>query len=69
MKAVEFTIELSGAAVLTIPEEIAGQLPRSGRARVIVLTDDSDESEWRAAAYEQFLRDDFTGDAIYDSIQ
>ena len=68
MNAVEFTTELTGAAVLPIPREIAAQLPKSGKARIIVLTDDAtDEAEWRAGAYEQFLRDDSAADAIYDS--
>lgn len=40
MNAVEFTTELSGAAVLTIPVEIAAQLPKTGMARIIVLTDE-----------------------------
>jgi hypothetical protein len=70
MNAVEFTMELSGAAVLPIPREIAAQLPKSGKARVIVLTgDDTDDAEWRAGAYEQFLRDDSAEDAIYDSLR
>ena len=68
MNAVEFTTELSGAAVLAIPVEIAAQLPKTGRARIIVLTDErSDDADWRAGAYEQFLRDDPQEDAIYDS--
>ena len=49
MNAVEFTTELSGAAVLTIPVEIAA------------------DADWRAWAYQQFLRDDPQEDAIYDS--
>ncbi len=70
MNAVEFTTELSGAAVLPIPREIAAQLPKSGKARILILTDDaSDEAEWRAGAYEQFLRDDSAEDAIYDSLR
>jgi hypothetical protein len=70
MNAVEFTTELSGAAVLPIPREIAAQLPKSGKARIIVLTNDAtDEAEWRAGAYEQFLRDDSAEDAIYDSLR
>jgi hypothetical protein len=70
MNAIEFTTELSGAAVLPIPSEIAAQLPKSGKARVIVLTDeDTDDAEWRAAAYEQFLRDDSPEDAIYESLR
>jgi hypothetical protein len=68
MNAVEFTTELSGTSVLEIPQEAVAQLPKAGKARVIVLTDeDSDDAEWRAAAYEQFLRDDPPDDAIYDS--
>jgi hypothetical protein len=68
MNAVEFMRELSGAAVLPIPREIAAQLPISGKARVIVLTnEDSDEAEWRAGAYEQFLQDDSAADAVYEA--
>ena len=68
MNAVEFTTELSSEPVLAIPQEIAAQLPKSGRARIIVLTaEDSDDAQWRDAAYEQFMRDDSPEDAIYDS--
>ena len=70
MKAVEFTTELSGANVLHIPSEAAAQLPKAGKARVIVLTDEgNEEAEWRQGAYEQFLRDDAPEDAIYDSLR
>jgi len=70
MKAVEFTTELSGATVLHIPTEAAAQLPKAGKARVIVLTDEGDEeAEWRQGAYEQFLREDAPEDAIYDSLR
>ena len=70
MNAVEFTTELSGVAMLSIPREIAAQLPKSGKACVIVLTDDAtDEVEWRAEAYEQFLRDDSAEDAFYYSLR
>jgi hypothetical protein len=68
MNAVEFTTELTGAAVLPIPAAIAAQLPRTGKARIIMLTEEhSDDADWRAGAYEQFLRDDPQEDAIYDS--
>ena len=70
MNAVEFTTELSGAPVLQIPSDAAAQLPKAGQARVIVLTEgDTDEAEWRSAAYEQFLRGDSPEDAIYDSLR
>ena len=68
MNAVEFTTELSASGMLKIPSEAAAQLPKSGIARVIVLTqEDSEDAEWRRGAYQQFLRDDPPDDAIYDS--
>jgi hypothetical protein len=36
MCAVEFTIELKGERVLTIPDEVAAGLPKTGTARVII---------------------------------
>ena len=48
MNAVEFTTELSGAAVLPIPIEVAAQLPKTGLARIIVLTDEHSDD---AAAF------------------
>jgi hypothetical protein len=70
MNAIEFTTELSGAPILEIPSSIAAQLPKAGRARVIVLTNDgTDDAEWQAASYEQFLREDPPEDAVYDSLR
>ena len=68
MHAVEFTTELSGKGVVTIPQEVAAQLPKTGQARVIILTDgDPEDARWRSAAYEQFMRDDSDEDAVYDT--
>lgn len=68
MNAVEFTTELSDSRMLPIPREVAAQLPRTGRARVIILKDElTGDAEWRLGAYQQFLRDDSPEDAIYDS--
>ena len=65
MHAVEFTIELKGESVVPIPEEVAAELPKTGVARVIILTaDDREDAQWHGAAYEQFLRDDAPEDAI-----
>ena len=68
MQAIEFITDLSGDPILRIPHEAATQLPTTGRVRVIVLTaQDEDDVDWRHAAYEQFLRDEPSEDAIYDS--
>ena len=70
MNAVEFTTELSDSGVLTIPSDVASRLPKAGKARVIVLTEDgSEDADWQTAAYQQFLRDDPPEDAIYDSLR
>ena len=59
MNAIEFTTELNGAAALPIPKDVAARLPKTGRARVIVLTaDDGEDAEWCSVAYERFLRED-----------
>ena len=66
MHAIEFITELSDQPVLTVPREVAAQLPKQGRARIIVLTSDEgfEDAQWRQAAYEQFVRDDPPEDAI-----
>lgn len=70
MKAVESTTELSEQPVLTIPDNVADQLPKTGSARVIVITNGVEEdAEWQTAAYEQFLRDDSPEDAVYDCLR
>jgi hypothetical protein len=69
MNAIEFTAELNEAGTLHIPSEVAKNLPRSGLARIILLTGDSGgDASWQAAAYQQFLRDDAPEDAIYESL-
>ena len=69
MNAIEFTLELSEKP-FSVPKDVADKLPKSGKARVIVLTeDDSGDAEWKLTAYRQFLRDDSPEDAIYDSLK
>lgn len=65
MQAVEFETDLTGKATLSLPKKVAKQLPPSGKAKVIVLYGE-DETEWRKAAYEQFMKDDAPEDAVYD---
>jgi hypothetical protein len=70
MNAVEFTADLAGTNVLKIPPNIFAQLPKSGKARVIVLTGDSaTDTDWQQGAYEQFLREDPPEDAVYETLR
>jgi hypothetical protein len=54
MNDVEFTTEGSGSST--------GPIPKQAEA------DDPDDADWRAAAYEQFLRDDSPEDAGYEEV-
>lgn len=70
MDTIEFETELRGGRTLALPPEIADRLPKTGRAKVIVVVpDDREDQQWRMAAYEHFLRDDCAEDAIYDTYQ
>lgn len=70
MKAVEFTVELSDKPFVAIPRDVAAELPASGVARVIILTEnDEGDRQWRLGAYEQFARDDSPEDAVYDTLK
>ena len=44
MNTVEFITELQGGSVLQIPAAAAAQLPKSGKVRVIVLSEDAADS-------------------------
>jgi hypothetical protein len=70
MSMIEFETELRGEAVLALPPEVIAQLPKSGRATVVMLLQgDHEDDDWRKASYEQFMKDDDPGDAIYDDYQ
>jgi len=70
MTSVEFTAELNGSGTLTIPPDAASRLPKSGRVRVIVLTEqDADDQSWFAAPYQQFLSDDAGEDDIHQPMR
>ena len=67
MRQIEFDTELQGKAFLAIPQEVAAQLPKSGHAKVILLlSENAEDKEWQASAYEQFMREDSPEDSAYD---
>ncbi|MCI0492690.1 MAG: hypothetical protein L0Z07_07120 [Planctomycetes bacterium] len=68
MSPIQFETELRGEPALVLPPEVFAQLPKSGRAKVLVLVEDDPEDEaWRRASYEQFMKDDSPEDAVYDA--
>jgi hypothetical protein len=70
MSSIEFETELRGEPTLTLPSDVIARLPKSGRATIVVhVQDDAEDSEWRKASYEQFMKDDGPEDAVYDALQ
>lgn len=70
MSSIEFETELRGEPALVLPPEVLAQLPKSGRAKVLVLVqDDPEDDQWRRASYEQFMKDDSPEDTVYDAYQ
>jgi hypothetical protein len=68
MDAIQFETELRGESTLTLPPDVLAKLPKSGRARIVLLIqDDSEDEDWRRASYEHFMRDDNPDDAVYDT--
>ncbi|MEX2092527.1 MAG: hypothetical protein WD971_07605 [Pirellulales bacterium] len=70
MSSIEFQTELHGESNLPLPPDVVAQLPKSGRATVVLHVQvDGEDAEWRRAAYQQFVKDDHSEDAVYDSYQ
>jgi hypothetical protein len=66
MRQIEFDTELQDKPFLTLPQEVAAQLPKSDHAKVLLLvSEDVEDGEWQAA-YEQFMRENSSEDSVYD---
>jgi hypothetical protein len=67
MRALAFTTERGQQPVIAIPPDVAAQLPKTGHAWIVIRTaGDPADVQWRAGAYEQFMRDDDPEDGVYD---
>ena len=66
MKPLEFAARLNDDRTLTVPPEVAAQLPPGQQIRVLLLVDDSEEErDWVRTAAEQFFKGYAESDAIY----
>jgi hypothetical protein len=67
MKTLEFDARVNEDSTLTLPPEIAAEVPEERAVRVILLVPDSPEGdEWEQLTAEQFLEGYADSDAIYD---
>lgn len=70
MKPLEFAARLNDDRTLTVPPEVAAQLPPGQQIRVLLLADDTEEErDWVRMATEEFLKSYAESDAIYDELQ
>ncbi|HEY7066013.1 MAG TPA: hypothetical protein VII06_31365 [Chloroflexota bacterium] len=69
MTALEFWTQVNPDDTFTVPAEVAAQLPREQRVRVIILVANESEPEaWAQLTADQFVRGYAPGDAIYDEL-
>jgi hypothetical protein len=69
MKTLEFEAAVNPDSTVTLPPEIAAQVPGDHPVRVILVVEEQDDgADWKRAAAEQFLNGYDEGDAIYDQL-
>lgn len=68
MKAVEFEGRLAPTEQISVPGEIARQIPAGSNVRVILLWDDSAEADWRNLARERFAEAYSPEDSVYEKL-
>ncbi len=69
MRAHEFQTHINPDATLSVPPEVARQLPPEQPLRVLLLVaDDAEAGEWERLAAEEFLQGYAESDSIYDQL-
>jgi hypothetical protein len=69
MKAFEFEGNVQPQGRLSIPPEVAAQLPPNQPVRVLLLVPElGEDAEWARLTIEQFLKGYDDSDAIYDEL-
>jgi hypothetical protein len=69
LKALEFETKLGTDANLSVPADLAVQIPKEEPVRVIILVPECAEGEsWPLLTREQFLRGYSDSDSVYDGV-
>ncbi len=69
MKALEFQARINPDRTLTLPQEVAAQIPQEQAVCVILLIPESKEDrDWAQLTAEQFLKGYAESDALYDEL-
>jgi hypothetical protein len=69
MKVLEFQTQIPSDGTLTLPPDIAAQIPGDDRVRVVLLVGNSSEDDdWKRLTADRFLAGYSPSDDIYDAI-
>jgi hypothetical protein len=68
VKAVEFEGRVAPSEQITVPGEIARQIPAGSNVRVILLWEDSEQDDWRDLARERFAAAYAPEDSVYEEL-
>jgi hypothetical protein len=67
MKILEFQTQMPSDGTLKVPADIADQIDKNERVRVVLVVGDSSEDEdWQRLGATEFLAGYSEGDSIYD---
>jgi len=69
MKVLEFQTQIPSDGTLTLSPDIAAQIPRDDRVRVVLLVGDSSEDDdWKRLTADRFLAGYTPSDDIYGTL-
>jgi hypothetical protein len=69
MKALEFQSQINPDATLSVPPEVARQVPPDQPLRVLLLVaEDAEAGDWERLTIQEFLQGYTESDAIYDQL-
>lgn len=69
MIVLEFQTQIPPDGTLTLPPDIAAQIPGDDRVHVVLLVGDSSEDDdWKRLTGDRFLAGYSSGDDIYDAL-
>ena len=68
MKTVDFNGELTANGQITVPPEIAAQVPRGETIQVVLLWGVSDDDAWRTAGRQPFEAGYADDDSVYEAL-
>ncbi len=68
MQAADFKGTLSPTGQITVPAEIAAQVPSGEAVEVVLVWGRSDDDDWRQSALQQFESAYAPEDSIYEAL-